>query len=686
MPDLSGVSQTGLELLLEFDGDYTDTSSNNRDQTSFSGPELFADDGAIEEAAKFSNSQLNFINTGVTGWSTATMFAGPANPWTWATWIRFAGESSSGAGVLVSRQILQGSLIVQNQSRIFSVVVHTNRDKITVLIRGAETVYDFNMQDGDWHHVAVTWDNTTPVVWLDGELQVTPGVGSLAEYPVNLVFGATGTQLTGEVPISRLNGQLDDLRVYSRALNSAEIALLFGYGGGGGGIIVVEPDDLELYLEFEEDFLDSSINLRHQTANVTGSPTFPSGKIGAFSSRWSGSSQYIKTGVTALGAASLFAAAGEVWSTFAWVRRQTGDTGGCVIARDDVLVNEGGFRMFVDFAVSEQVHIHLAGQNNIYNFTGLHDGNWHSICVVWDDTAGFVYLDGLLQTAPTEGADPEGTIHIVIAGLTSGGSGSTPIQQFDGDIDGLRVYSRALQQEDVDAIQENEGALFDVVLSIVSVTGATASIRVDFDRDIDPASLTLGDFTISNGTASNLATVTNAIYTFDVTAVASGIVTVQLAESTVDDGTGAENGASNIVSFGVTVGGDDGILRFDRTESREDQTANIIIGPIAMSPDAMHKSLMRTAKIILGNDTDATGTVKFSAGTDGQDAVARAEGDDHQYTVTLATLLANNGMCFPQLAGHALVIEIDVTEGHCIFEQGVLPLEPAGHNNNPRYS
>jgi hypothetical protein len=68
--------------------------------------------------------------------------------------------------------------------------------------------------DGNWHHVAATYDGTTTILYLDGVSQDTTTSYSWATNPVRVVIGDEidkfGRAHTGEV---------DEMRIYDRALS-----------------------------------------------------------------------------------------------------------------------------------------------------------------------------------------------------------------------------------------------------------------------------------------------------------------------------------------------------------------------------------------------------------------------------------------------------------------------------------
>jgi uncharacterized repeat protein (TIGR03806 family) len=82
-----------------------------------------------------------------------------------------------------------------------------------------------NINDGTWHHVAATRDNTSGAmtVYVDGVLRGS-GTGPTGSrtFPLSLRIGSLQTAN------NFLNGTLDDVRLYDRVLTAAEIAALNG--------------------------------------------------------------------------------------------------------------------------------------------------------------------------------------------------------------------------------------------------------------------------------------------------------------------------------------------------------------------------------------------------------------------------------------------------------------------------
>jgi hypothetical protein len=101
------------------------------------------------------------------------------------------------------------------------------------------------VDDGQWHHVAGVFDNGKMTIYIDGNprepysLGTTFGRGRYTRYG----FIGSGSEASYPPPTGRANGpyleaDLDDVRIYERALSPAEIAYLADD----------TPEDGELYI------------------------------------------------------------------------------------------------------------------------------------------------------------------------------------------------------------------------------------------------------------------------------------------------------------------------------------------------------------------------------------------------------------------------------------------------------
>ena len=118
--------------------------------------------------------------------------------------------------------------------REFAVIVSAN-GTVDVGVHKAAFV-NRNISDGLWYHIGFTFRPNELEMFING---VSQTITYQNNGTVNSIFKTTGSNVsigalnTNTTPGSFFNGQLDDLRVYDRALSYAEIRLLASRPGIG---------------------------------------------------------------------------------------------------------------------------------------------------------------------------------------------------------------------------------------------------------------------------------------------------------------------------------------------------------------------------------------------------------------------------------------------------------------------
>ncbi len=94
----------------------------------------------------------------------------------------------------------------------------------------------YSMGDGDWHHLAATWDGGGGALYIDGNFQYrmpqphgTKLNKNLSD-PMRLVIGAND----GADSSQHFNGLIDEVRIYRIGLSHAEVLKLYASQGGSG--------------------------------------------------------------------------------------------------------------------------------------------------------------------------------------------------------------------------------------------------------------------------------------------------------------------------------------------------------------------------------------------------------------------------------------------------------------------
>lgn len=124
--------------------------------------------------------------------------------------------------------------------------------------------------DDTWHHVSVTWDGTTYLMYIDGTSEGTSDTGGTAPNGNNDGSVRLGSNKT---PGAFWDGGIDDVRLWTRAITSGEASSLkttpctFANGA-----------NLEAWWKLDNDFTDSSGNSRTLTTSAS-APTFSSSDV-----------------------------------------------------------------------------------------------------------------------------------------------------------------------------------------------------------------------------------------------------------------------------------------------------------------------------------------------------------------------------------------------------------------------
>jgi hypothetical protein len=74
----------------------------------------------------------------------------------------------------------------------------------------------------EWHHLAMTWDGAMKVGYLDG-VEVARSPTSIESDTNDLVISG---DLNDGTPLYHVEGSIDEVMIYSRALSATEIAML----------------------------------------------------------------------------------------------------------------------------------------------------------------------------------------------------------------------------------------------------------------------------------------------------------------------------------------------------------------------------------------------------------------------------------------------------------------------------
>jgi sialidase-1 len=299
-----------------------------------------------------------------------------------------------------------------------------------------------------WHHVALQRAGSTLTLWVDGTAvdTTTAPTGSISPgRPFNF---DVGRKLDGS---DYFHGQLDEVRIYKRALTGAELAAIRSFNS-----ISVPGAVLRLPFTANTPTTMDTSNAG-STAFVRGGATVTTGRYGNALAL-----DGVDDSVHVPYHAALNVGAGEFTAT-AWFRYAT------TTGKDTLLWAYGYGTDVAQFwlrAVPADGVIGAWAETDTGHAYGAtasayNDGAWHHLALQRTSTQLVLWVDGVQRSAV---AMPTGSLTAGHGGGIQGlylGQKPDGTDRFQGAIDEVRLYTRALTVTELDQIRLSNAAVAD---------------------------------------------------------------------------------------------------------------------------------------------------------------------------------------------------------------------------------
>lgn len=302
-----------------------------------------------------------------------------------------------------------------------------------------------SLSAGSWYHVSVSGDSSGYSLYVDGVAVASTVTGTISESPIiNANPARLGTE--GGNNQRYLNGKVDDLRLYNRALTQAEISWL----ATERGVLGTPPaglGDEQLWLcpSIQDSANDISANNNHGTY-VGGMGTISDvAEGGSLAYDFDGTDDYIKVDNSIeFGAVSVscwvysdnIASRYRVFDSYD-LSRSSGSP-------DIAIQNENGQGM--------RVFSQISG-TQATPYTTIQQSQWYHICSVSDGTNLSLYIDGSLAASVACTTTPQSDQAWI------GARGGGTLEWLDGKMDDIRAYNRVLAQEEITHLASQRGVL-----------------------------------------------------------------------------------------------------------------------------------------------------------------------------------------------------------------------------------
>lgn len=428
----------GLVGLWSFDGaDLSGTTAYDRsgagnNGTLTNGP--VAAIGQLGQALNFDGVN-DYINIGATDIS---------SPCTMSTWVKLSSRHSIAAGLIGPVGSNTGFRAEQYAA-----------DAVGLTVAGVvDAVFSapgYTVPLNTWTHLLTTINSaTSATLYVNGTLSGTLTVSSgLACWRGDIGRNASGL----------LNGSIDDVRVYNRALSASEVQDLYALGDADKiNSSMAQPQGtgrldsgLQSYWPLDENTgtttTDASTNAL--TGTMTNGPAWTTGQI-EYGIDFDGTDDY----VTTPDSPALDVVDSRNFTLTGWFNRDTFTTDDTIIAkRNGITAAENGYIAYIDDA-TDKLTLEVSDGTDEYQLESASTfvaTGWHHFSLTWNDnvsTETKLYIDGRAESTTNTGTFAN--VNSLANALTFAlGAESDAGNPFDGKLDEIRLYNRTMTADEV---------------------------------------------------------------------------------------------------------------------------------------------------------------------------------------------------------------------------------------------
>ena len=459
------IPTDSLVAYYPFNGNYSDESGHNNDGM-LVGKNPVAIQDRFQDSAKaleFSLLDTNFIripsSTTLDGFATITVSA----------WVKSNGPNATDNQTIIgkwngadSNQSFTLDLGDNSTNPDFGIRLSSNVSVVLNSSRGIPT--------GAWTHLVGTYDGTVIAIYVDGMRDTSMVVASptsLKSTSTTITIGAHDEDTTSD--INRFDGAIDDIRVYNRALSYVEIQALYHEGG-----YYNLNDGLGAYYPFSGNAADSSGKGNDGTNNAA---TMTADRFGNADKAYgfNGTNYISIPNNSSLDIGNQFTIEG-------WIYVTSSNLSGRIISKG-YATGYGGYELIIEGNNPPlfRFDVSLDGVYSMnYCSTPLMVNSWYQVGVAYENSELRFYINGTF----TNGIAKTGTVSSNTYEMSLGRrSIPTPQDYFYGNIDDIRIYNRALNDVEIQALYHQGGwsplgSISGTVFSDVNANGSKDSGEV----------------------------------------------------------------------------------------------------------------------------------------------------------------------------------------------------------------
>ncbi|MFZ3031617.1 MAG: LamG domain-containing protein [Candidatus Moraniibacteriota bacterium] len=307
--------------------------------------------------------------------------------------------------------------------------------------------------EGQWTHVAFTWNGSSVSLYVNGRVVQTFSTGSMITGS-NLLLGVQGP--SPGVAGMFMDGLIDEARIYDRALSADEVEQLYlltaptGVDTGLKGYWSFNGKDVSGTTAYDRSGVGN-------TGTLTNGPAITEGQLGQ-ALNFDGTDDYVDAGDIAS------ADGGTALTYAAWVYQDSLAVNKAITAKW-TYQTQGSWAIQTDFTTNTKLQVFIptsltdsgSGASATTPTSSWSAGVWHHVVFIYDGSQGTdtnrlqVYIDGISQTLTFVGTMPT-SMQASTAAVKIGQFGGTLNRPWNGKIDEVRIYNRALTAAEIAAL------------------------------------------------------------------------------------------------------------------------------------------------------------------------------------------------------------------------------------------
>ncbi|MFX0212104.1 MAG: LamG domain-containing protein [Candidatus Hodarchaeota archaeon] len=275
-----------------------------------------------------------------------------------------------------------------------------------------------------WYHVAASFDGETHRLYVNGVLedQKSGSLSSSTTVPIHI--GKKGN----DDDWSYFNGSIDEVQIFSKALSAEGIFELYERSGF---------NDLALHLPMNEGTGDLTYDQSGSGNNGINNGALWTRGVTGTAFEFDGIDDYVEVPAIDL-------ITGQI-TVSAWVYLNTAPPSGSDFEYVIVCQDNNDGRVFQLTTLDGKFDWHLVGFGNVLGSDLIEAQRWYNVVATFDGSTHKLYVDGILNSQQIGNLSTSDTIPIHIGKKGTDDDWS----YFDGIIDEVRIYTKALNVADI---------------------------------------------------------------------------------------------------------------------------------------------------------------------------------------------------------------------------------------------